>query len=328
VLTKLGAGTLVLSNSNIYSGATIIAGGILSVASSSALGNGGAGNNLTLNGGTLKTSGAFSSNRNITSSGIGGAIDSAGFDSSWGQLQSGNLTKNGAGKVSLAALNGGAITVNAGTLAVKDRAATGANHPAYLSALNIALGAALDLNDNDLVVNGGSFSMIRDWVYSGFRTLPDPAAKGIISTLSQNAGGAQILALFDNALVGVGAWPPVGGQTVSGNAVIGKFTYFGDLNLDGQVTGDDYPTIDSNLNTTPAAGLAWLSGDANLGGIVTGDDYAVIDSNLGNGTTTPLTPLGAVPEPAGLTIVGVFATAGFRRRRIGKELAAPRSFVE
>jgi len=72
------------------------------------------------------------------------------------------------------------------------------------------------------------------------------------------------------------------------------------MNMDGQVTGDDYPAIDSNLGTTPLAGVAWLRGDANLDGIVTGDDYAVIDSNLGNGTANPLATAGAtiVPEPA------------------------------
>ena len=60
--------------------------------------------------------------------------------------------------------------------------------------------------------------------------------------------------------------------------------------MDGQVSGDDYTVIDANLNTTPAAGLAWLSGDANLDGAVTGDDYTVIDANLGLGVGNPLAP--------------------------------------
>jgi hypothetical protein len=53
---------------------------------------------------------------------------------------------------------------------------------------------------------------------------------------------------------------------------------------------DDYTIIDSNLNTTPPIGLAWLRGDSNLDGIVTGDDYTTIDSNLGLGTSNPLSP--------------------------------------
>src|SRR5213075_1047351 len=108
--------------------------------------------------------------------------------------------------------------------------------------------------------------------------------------------------LFDNALIGSSDWPSGSGDAIAPNAIVGKYTYFGDLNFDGQVTGDDYGTIDANLNTTPAVGLAWLQGDANLDGIVTGDDYGTIDATLGSGVGNPLTAqaLGggvAVPEP-------------------------------
>jgi len=86
--------------------------------------------------------------------------------------------------------------------------------------------------------------------------------------------------------VGATQWA---GQPIGSSAIVGKYTYFGDMNLDGQVTGDDY-TVDSNLNTTPLAGLAWPRGDANLDGIITGDDYTVIDANLGKGVGNPLAP--------------------------------------
>jgi hypothetical protein len=98
---------------------------------------------------------------------------------------------------------------------------------------------------------------------------------------------------------------------------VGKYTYFGDVNFDGQVTGDDYTIIDSNLNTTPPVGFEWLSGDANLDGIVTGDDYTTIDSNLGLGSGNPLSPasLSPVPEPTSLGLVASLALFGGRRRR-------------
>src|SRR4029078_5662138 len=94
---------------------------------------------------------------------------------------------------------------------------------------------------------------------------------------------------------------------IAPNASVGKYTYFGDLNFDGQVTGDDYGTIDANLNTTPAPGRAWLRGDANLDGVVTGDYYGTIDATLGNGVGNPLGSAGAtvVPEPwAGMMMAG------------------------
>jgi hypothetical protein len=95
------------------------------------------------------------------------------------------------------------------------------------------------------------------------------------------------------------------------------------------VTGDDYTIIDSNLNTTPAAGIAWLRGDMNIDGSVTGDDYTVIDSNLGLGTSNPLsasslggglTPssLSVVPEPSGLMLLAAGAGMIAARRRRGR----------
>ena len=116
---------------------------------------------------------------------------------------------------------------------------------------------------------------------------------GTTGITSSSSDGSQILALFDNALVGASEW---NGRTISASAIVGKYTFFGDLNLDGQVTGDDYTVIDANLDTTPLAGLSWLSGDANLDGIVTGDDYTVIDANLGSGVGNPLTPAAAFPK--------------------------------
>jgi hypothetical protein len=106
--------------------------------------------------------------------------------------------------------------------------------------------------------------------------------------------------------------------------VIGKYTYFGDANLDGQVTGDDYTVIDANLNTTPAPGAAWLSGDMNLDGIVTGDDYTVIDANLGLGNGNPLSAasiargasLSSVTGAGlGVAIVAMASLMGLRRKK-------------
>src|SRR5688500_19918920 len=124
---------------------------------------------------------------------------------------------------------------------------------------------------------------------------------GATSSISD---GTKIHALLDNALDGAGEWSE---QTIGTSAIVGKYTYFGDVNFDGQVTGDDYTIIDANLNTTPPIGLEWLSGDANLDGAVTGDDYTIIDANLGLGVGNPLTSSAAaatsVPEPTSLTLL-------------------------
>jgi len=158
---------------------------------------------------------------------------------------------------------------------------------AVLSVNSLHVEGLLDLTDNDLVVNNGSYTDVQQLILQGF----GGGATGITSSSSD---GSQILATFDNALVGAGDW---NGVTIEANAVVGKYTYFGDVNFDGQVTGDDYTIIDSNLNTTPPVGFEWLSGDANLDGMVTGDDYTTIDSNLGLGSGGPAAPA-SVLSPA------------------------------
>ena len=127
------------------------------------------------------------------------------------------------------------------------------------------------------------------------------------------------------------------------------YTYYGDANLDGRVTFDDYVKIDTGFNT----GLTgWANGDFNYSGGVSFDDYVLIDIsfNQQNGTlqramdwisgddrsVTGLDApgmsemldhfeqfgasygaafLAAVPEPTSLAMLGVTASAGTRRRR-------------
>jgi hypothetical protein len=168
----------------------------------------------------------------------------------------------------------------------------------YLNNLNLgSVGSEdgiLDLNDNDLVVeygfNSTPFQTLWDYMADGYSGSVDTSKKGIISSTGQ-ATGTTVLALFDNGLLSPGGateWPLGTSRTIDNNSVIGKYTYFGDANFDGQVTPDDYGVVDANLNTTPPLGLAWLTGDVNFDGIVSGDDYGVIDANLGEGTSDPL----------------------------------------
>ncbi len=147
----------------------------------------------------------------------------------------------------------------------------------------------LDLNDNNLVVTSGDLSTIQRLVFGGYSPTPNSAKAGIISTTGQNSGGNTLLMLFDNSFAGATDWPIGSGNTVSPNAIIGRYTYFGDTNLDGQVTGDDYAAIDASLGKTGLApGAEILYGDTNFDGSITGDDYAPIDANLGLGVGNPL----------------------------------------
>ena len=57
-----------------------------------------------------------------------------------------------------------------------------------------------------------------------------------------------------------------------------KYTYAGDANLDGVISGDDYSSIDFNLEVPGASG--YFNGDFNYDGIISGDDYSTIDFNI------------------------------------------------
>src|SRR5206468_338966 len=125
--------------------------------------------------------------------------------------------------------------------------------------LTLNTSGTLDLNDNDLVVAYGGgpnpFTSIRDSVFNGYSSTPDPSKTGIISSTGQTVGNT-ILAMIDNALVGASDWPLGSGQTIPPNSVIGKYTYFGDMDFDGQVTPGDYGILDANLGTTAPIGIA------------------------------------------------------------------------
>jgi hypothetical protein len=124
----------------------------------------------------------------------------------------------------------------------------------------------LDLNDNDLVVNNGVFSVIQAMVFSGYSTTPDTTLKGITSTVGQNTSGVAILALFNNAFFGAPDYQFGIGMTIGTNAIVGKYTYFGDTDWDGQVKPQDYTAIHANLGVNGLdLGLAWFSGEVGAG---------------------------------------------------------------
>jgi len=146
-----------------------------------------------------------------------------------------------------------------------------------LGALSITGPGLLDTGDNDLIIDytGDSpYAAIKGYVVVGRNT----GASGIVTTSTTDT----TLAVVDNALFGRTIW---NGESIDATTIIGKYTYFGDANLDGKVTGDDYLAVDANLGATSAQ---WFQGDFNFSGTVTGDDYLAIDANLGKGTLDPL----------------------------------------
>jgi autotransporter-associated beta strand protein len=122
-LTKLGSGTLTLSGSSAYTGATTLAAGVLALGNANALPGSG---NITFTGGTLQYSGSNTADlaSRIVSSTSAIAVDTNNQSVTWaGNLantNTGGLTKTGLGQLTLSGSNTftGPITITGGTLAV------------------------------------------------------------------------------------------------------------------------------------------------------------------------------------------------------------------
>ncbi len=304
-ITKAGAGTLILSGNNAaYRGNLTVAAGTLGLGASSAVGA----NDLILAGGTVSTTTtAITTTRGISVS-SSGSFSTPVFSATVGSISGSSVatfTKVGAGSLTSSALAVGNVAVNTGTLRVAPRSSTGNNSVARLVTLSVAPNATFDLNDNDLVLNSGNFATVQSLVFEGYRASADPAATGIVSSAAQAAGGATILALFENSLVGFVDWPSGSGKTITPAAIVGKYTYIGDTNMDGQVSAQDYTAIDANIGTSQPLGISWFYGDTNFDGNIDATDYTGIDAALGLGQGLPLAAAGLsiaspIDQPAGL----------------------------
>ena len=83
------------------------------------------------------------------------------------------------------------------------------------------------------------------------------------------------------------------GESVDGTAVLVKYTFAGDANLDGKINGDDYFAIDSGY---AAHASGYVNGDFNYDGRIDADDYFLIDANASQAQTT--TGIGAATAVA------------------------------
>jgi hypothetical protein len=132
--------------------------------------------------------------------------------------------------------------------------------------------------------------------------------------MPQALDGLTTLAVATADQVGVSSF---GGMSVAPSNVLLMYTYAGDTNFDGQISGDDYGTIDFNILVPGASG--YYNGDFNYDGVINGDDYGIIDFViLAQGAPfpagAPASAVAAVPEPAAAVIL-LAPLACLRRRR-------------
>ncbi len=323
-MTQKGTNTLILTANNTYSGGTTIAS-----SATLQIGNGGTT-------GALSSTGAIVDNGNIT------------FDRSDNITVAnlihgiGSLTQAGAGTVTLSTSNNyfGATDVNAGKLII------GAVNGIADSPVSISSGAILQLAANTgeeditgLTITGGKFDLTNNHLFISYSgTDPISTIAGYLA--SGYAGGtwtgpgidSSTAALPANSLFALGYADGADGIVtgLSSGQIEVKYTRYGDANLDGVVSGDDFAILVGHLGKLVSG---WDEGDFNYDGVVSGDDFALLVGNLGraaNGAdiTIPASDLAAidafaaanglmadVPEPTTMGLLGLAAAGILARRR-------------
>jgi len=183
---QIGSGTLELTAVNSYQGGTLIDGGTLRVASDSALGA--ATGALSFNrGGTLQTTAAFTSGRDVTLLGNGnivskGAVSMSGVFTGSGALDvqaaTGDITLTNAGNDF-----GGAVSLGGATVQINDKNA--------LTLGTLATGALTVTSHGDLLFQGrGSASSIDARSNGGAVT--QTSALSVTGAMSVDAGAGSI----------------------------------------------------------------------------------------------------------------------------------------
>jgi len=143
--------------------------------------------------------------------------------------------------------------------------------------LSIADGGILDLASGDLIVKttSATHDAVLANVINWIRSAASANGSGIISSATMNdTSGARSLAVVDNDAGGAAVLAEFDGVPIGQYAVLVRYTYNGDANLDGIVNADDYFLIDSGFITQKKG---WYNGDFNYDGAVNADDYFLID---------------------------------------------------
>jgi autotransporter-associated beta strand protein len=309
-LNKVDSGTLALSGSSTYSGATIVSGGTLSISADNNLGTApgaATAGQLVINGATLQATATFtlSSNRGIAlgpTSGTGsGTIDVTGANTlTYGGVMANNgagtgaLVKTDTGTLILAGANtySGGTTVSGGTLQVGNGGASGS------IVGDVTDNGTLAFNLSGVVTYSGNVSGTGALTDAGSGTLTLGGTNTYGGTTTVSGGGTLTGSLPTNtalALVGTGSTFNMNGtsnqlSSLTGNGIV--------RNSVGA------PTLTLNNSATDTfAGSLGVTGSAAFGLTVAGSGTLVLTgSSFFSGTAT---------VNAGSTLqVGAGGTAG------------------
>jgi hypothetical protein len=162
----------------------------------------------------------------------------------------------------------------------------------HLTSFTITTGGLFDLSNNRLDLTSTPLASLTASLFSA-RTGSTPGdwlgSAGITSSLAAaDPTHSTAIAYATASQLGVTSWGTA--SNLSPTDLLTQYTYYGDLNLDGRITPDDYARIDRSLAQGGLPGSAtWTDGDVNYDRTVDQSDYLLLDRSfaLHGGTLTP-----------------------------------------
>jgi len=172
-----------------------------------------------------------------------------------------------------------ALNVNDGGEAI---VAAGGDKMIVAGALNVGQYGLLDLKDNDLLVGSADVADVRGWIVSAYDG-GTWQGYGITSTWITPGTHALAYSAGDDAAIN---WMggSFGGESFGSSAVLVKYTYAGDANLDGMVDVVDLGILSTNWQQYGG----WTRADFNYSGFVDIVDMGILSTNWQKGVGDPL----------------------------------------
>jgi len=140
--------------------------------------------------------------------------------------------------------------------------------------------AVLDLANNDLAIHATAdtrvavLGQVAAWIKSGYAA-GAWNGQGICSSVAQGTLFTGLAVALNDKGDGSPIMRQFAGQSVGINTVLVRYSWNGDMNLNGVVNADDYFLIDSGFSSQKTG---YQNGDLNYDGVVNADDYFLIDS--------------------------------------------------
>jgi len=233
----------------------------------------------------------------------------------------GNLSVGSGATMNALSFRGAGRVDVAGLLAIGADRSTSTTKALRLAESGGLATGTLDIGTGSLAIDYSAgalspLSQVKSWIQQGYNNMTW-TGKGITSSaaalhpITNGVGYTQNDMLF-------APYQVFSGEPVDLSTVLVKFTYAGDVNLDGAVDDNDVSIIGLFYDNGGTSSHYWNQGDIfGYDGRIDDNDVSIIGLTYGLGIGAPLGggPVGAVPEPATLALLALGGLAAAMRRK-------------